>query len=192
MFMCYYIDRRMIIMKISVRGDKIKVTEAMNNYVVEKLKKIDKYLDNPEEVNASVVVRVEKQGQKVEITIPLKNFMLRAEETQEDIYAAVDTIIDKIERQIRKNKTKLESQAKKSRDVKGFVLDEIIEVEEEAEETKIVKRKKVDVKPMSEEEAVLQMELLGHDFYLFKDADTMKPALVYKRKDNQYGIIETE
>jgi ribosomal subunit interface protein len=171
----------------------IKVTEAMNNYVVEKLKKIDKYLDNPEEVKASVVVRVEKQGQKVEITIPLKNFMLRAEETQEDIYAAVDTIIDKIERQIRKNKTKLESQAKKSREVKGFVLDEIIEVEEdEVEETKIVKRKKVDVKPMSEEEAVLQMELLGHDFYLFKDADTMKPALVYKRKDNQYGIIETE
>ena len=179
-------------MKISVRGDKIKVTEAMNNYVVEKLKKIDKYLDNPEEVSASVVVRVEKQGQKVEITIPLKNFMLRAEETQEDIYAAVDTIIDKIERQIRKNKTKLESQAKKSREVKAFVLDEIIEVEEEVEETKIVKRKKVDVKPMSEEEAVLQMELLGHDFYLFKDADTMKPALVYKRKDNQYGIIETE
>ena len=179
-------------MKISVRGDKIKVTEAMNNYVVEKLKKIDKYLDNPEEVNASVVVRVEKQGQKVEITIPLKNFMLRAEETQEDIYAAVDTIIDKIERQIRKNKTKLESQAKKSREVKAFVFDEIKEVEEEVEETKIVKRKKVDVKPMSEEEAVLQMELLGHDFYLFKDADTMKPALVYKRKDNQYGIIETE
>ena len=179
-------------MKISVRGDKIKVTEAMNNYVVEKLKKIDKYLDNPEEVNARVVVRVEKQGQKVEITIPLKNFMLRAEETQEDIYAAVDTIIDKIERQIRKNKTKLESQAKKSREVKAFVFDEIKEVEEEVEETKIVKRKKVDVKPMSEEEAVLQMELLGHDFYLFKDADTMKPTLVYKRKDNQYGIIETE
>ena len=180
-------------MKISVRGDKIKVTEAMNNYVVEKLKKIDKYLDNPEEVNASVVVRVEKQGQKVEITIPLKNFMLRAEETQEDIYAAVDTIIDKIERQIRKNKTKLESQAKKSREVKGFVLDEIkLEEDEEVEETKIVKRKRVDVKPMSEEEAVLQMELLGHDFYLFKDADTMKPTLVYKRKDNQYGIIETE
>ena len=96
-------------MKISVRGDKVKVTEAMNNYVVEKLKKIDKYLDNPNEVSANVVVRVEKQGQKVEITIPLKNFMLRAEETQEDIYAAVDTIIDKIERQIRKNKTKLES-----------------------------------------------------------------------------------
>lgn len=180
-------------MKISVRGDKVKVTEAMNNYVVEKLKKIDKYLDNPEEVKANVVVRVEKQGQKVEITIPLKNFMLRAEESQEDIYAAVDAIIDKIERIIRKNKTKLESQAKKSREVKGFAIDFIEDiVEDEESETKIVKRKKVDVKPMSEEEAILQMELLGHDFYLFKDADTMKPTLVYKRKDNQYGIIETE
>ena len=193
MLICYYINRRMIIMKISVRGDKIKVTEAMNNYVVEKLKKIDKYLDNPNEVSANVVVRVEKQGQKVEITIPLKNFMLRAEETQEDIYAAVDTIVDKIERQIRKNKTKLESQAKKSREVKGFAFASIEDIEEDDEaETLIVKRKKVDVKPMSEEEAVLQMELLGHDFYLFKDADTMKPTLVYKRKDNQYGIIETE
>ena len=179
-------------MKISVRGDKVKVTEAMNNYVVEKLKKIDKYLDDPEAVNANVVVRVEKQGQKVEITIPLKNFMLRAEETQEDIYAAVDTIVDKIERQIRKNKTKLESQAKKSREVRGFAIESIEDIEEEEVETVIVKRKKVDVKPMSEEEAVLQMELLGHDFYLFKDADTMKPTLVYKRKDNQYGIIETE
>ena len=179
-------------MKISVRGDKIKVTEAMNNYVVEKLKKIDKYLDEPDAVSANVVVRVEKQGQKVEITIPLKNFMLRAEETQEDIYAAVDTIVDKIERQIRKNKTKLESQAKKSREIKGFAIGSIEDIEEEEVETVIVKRKKVDVKPMSEEEAVLQMELLGHDFYLFKDADTMKPTLVYKRKDNQYGIIETE
>lgn len=179
-------------MKISVRGDKIKVTEAMNNYVVEKLKKIDKYLDEPDAVSANVVVRVEKQGQKVEITIPLKNFMLRAEETQEDIYAAVDTIVDKIERQIRKNKTKLESQAKKSREIKGLAIESIEDIEEEEVETVIVKRKKVDVKPMSEEEAVLQMELLGHDFYLFKDADTMKPTLVYKRKDNQYGIIETE
>ena len=179
-------------MKISVRGDKIKVTEAMNNYVVEKLKKIDKYLDEPDAVSANVVVRVEKQGQKVEITIPLKNFMLRAEETQEDIYAAVDTIVDKIERQIRKNKTKLESQAKKSREVRGFAIESIEDIEEEEVETVIVKRKKVDVKPMSEEEAVLQMELLGHDFYLFKDADTMNPTLVYKRKENQYGIIETE
>ena len=179
-------------MKISVRGDKIKVTEAMNNYVVEKLKKIDKYLDEPEAVSANVVVRVEKQGQKVEITIPLKNFMLRAEETQEDIYAAVDTIVDKIERQIRKNKTKLESQAKKSREVKGFAIESIEDIEEEEAETVIVKRKKVDVKPMSEEEAVLQMELLGHDFFVFCNAETDEVNVVYKRKGNTYGLIEPE
>ncbi len=180
-------------MKISVRGDKIKVTESMDNYITEKLKKIDKYLDNPEEVRASVVARVEKKGQKVEITIPLKNFILRAEETQEDIYAAVDMIVDKIERQIRKNKTKLASQAKKTRDVKGFAMDSIESIkDEESPETKIVKRKKIGVKPMSEEEAILQMDLLGHDFYLFLNDETMKPTLVYRRKDNQYGVIETE
>lgn len=179
-------------MKISIRGDKVKITDAMNNYVTEKLKKIDKYLDNPEEVKANVVVKIEKQGQKVEITIPLKNFILRAEETQEDIYAAVDTITDKIERQIRKNKTKLQSQAKKSREIKEFAIASINEINDEEENNnKIVKRKKIEVKPMSEEEAILQMELLGHDFYLYVDRDTMKPTLVYKRKDNQYGIIET-
>jgi len=180
-------------MKISVRGDKIKVTDAMNNYITDKLKKIDKYLDNPDEVRASVLAKIEKQGQKVEITIPLKNFILRAEETQEDIYAAIDIIIDKIERQIRKNKTRLQSQAKKSRDIKEFAFNSFIdEQDDEDHEQLIVKRKKVDVKPMSEEEAILQMNLLGHDFYLFIDVETMKPALVYRRKDNQYGIIETD
>lgn len=180
-------------MKISIRGDKVKVTDSIHDYIEEKLKKIDKYLDNPDEVNANVVIRIEKQGQKVEITVLLKNFMLRAEEIQEDIYAAVDMIIDKIERQIRKNKTKLQSQAKKSREPKSFAFAfDSIEDDKEENTSNIVKRKKVDMKPMSEEEAILQMELLGHDFYLFKDQDTMLPTLVYKRKDNQYGIIETE
>ncbi len=179
-------------MKISIRGDKIKVTDSMNNYVTEKLKKIDKYLDNPDEVKANVVVKIEKTGQKVEITIPLKTFILRAEETGEDIYAAVDVITDKIERQIRKNKTKLASQAKKTRDVKGFAFSSIEEIKDDEEDNKIVKRKKIGVKPMSEEEAILQMELVDHDFYLFMDEETMKPKLVYKRKDDQYGIIETE
>ena len=177
-------------MKISVRGDKIKVTEAMNNYVVEKLKKIDKYLDNPEEVNASVVVRVEKQGQKVEITIPLKNFMLRAEETKEDIYAAVDTIIDKIERQIRKNKTRIMSRQVKT--AFDFAIPEFEADDEDVSDTKVIKRKKVEVKPMNEEEAILQMELLGHQFYMYKDSETDKPAVVYKRNDGNYGIIESE
>ena len=179
-------------MEISIRGDKVKVTEAINNYVTEKLKKIDKYVDNPNEVKANVVIKVEKKGQKVEITIPLKNFILRAEETQEDIYAAVDILVDKIERKIRKNKTKLASQIKKSREIKGLALSSIESIKDEEEDKKIVRRKKIGVKPMSEEEAILQMELLGHDFYLFLNDETMSPTLVYKRKDNQYGVIETE
>jgi ribosomal subunit interface protein len=175
-------------MKITLRGDKIKITEAMQEYANEKLERLNKYLDNSENVSANLVVKVQNYKQKVEVTIPLKNFILRAEEIQEDFYAAVDTVVDKIERQIRKNKTKLQS--KKIRDSKEIIFD-YIEDDKEDEEV-IVKRKKIEVKPMSEEEAIIQMELLGHQFYLFKDADNMKPALVYKRTDGQYGIIETD
>lgn len=177
-------------MKITLRGDKIKITEAMQEYANEKLERLDKYLDNSENVNANLVVKVQNYKQKVEVTIPLKNFILRAEEVQDDFYAAVDTVVDKIERQIRKNKTKLQS--KKIKDSKEIVFDYIDDYKDEDDEEVIVKRKKIEVKPMSEEEAIIQMELLGHQFYLFKDAETMKPSLVYKRTDGQYGIIESD
>ena len=176
-------------MNITLRGDKIKVTDAMRDYANEKLERINKYLDDSSNVNANVVVKVENYKQKVEVTIPLKNFILRSEEAQDDFYAAMDITVDKIERQIRKNKTKLQS--KKVKDYKEIVFDYIEQVEDEEEEV-IVKRKKIDVKPMSEEEAIIQMELLGHQFYLFKDAETLKPSVVYKRNDGQYGIIETD
>ncbi len=176
-------------MNITLRGDKIKITDAMKEYANEKLEKLNKYLDDSQSVKANIVVKVQNYKQKVEVTIPLKNFILRAEEVQDDFYAAIDTVVDKIERQIRKNKTKLQS--KKVKDYKEIVFD-YIEVEEDEEEDAIVKRKKIDVKPMSEEEAIIQMELLGHQFYLFKDAETLKPAVVYKRNDGQYGIIETD
>ena len=181
-------------MKISIRGDKVEVTDAIKNYVEEKLEKIDKYLNSPEEVEAKVLIRILKDGQKVEVTIPLKNFILRAEEKQDDVYAAVDVLVNNIERQIRKNKTKLQSQSIKNyKNERNFAMNVLDEIDDDLEENKfkIVKRKEVEAKPMSEEEAILQMELIGHDFYLFKNQDTMKPTLVYKRKDNQYGIIET-
>ena len=176
-------------MNITLRGDKIKITDAMKDYANEKLERINKYLDDSSNVNANVVVKVENYKQKVEVTIPLKNFILRSEEVQDDFYAAMDVTVDKIERQIRKNKTKLQS--KKVKDYKEIVFD-YIEVEDDEEDDVIVKRKKIDVKPMSEEEAIIQMELLGHQFYLFKDAETLKPSVVYKRNDGQYGIIETD
>ena len=179
-------------MEIIIHGDKIKVTEAMKSYIEEKLGRLDKYLENSDNVRANVIVKVKGHLQTMEITIPLKSFILRSEETQEDFYAAVDKTIDKLERQIRKNKTRLMSRkAKPSYDF-NFDMIELPEEKEEIKESKIVKRKTVDVKPMDEEEAILQMELLGHQFYMYKDADTNKPAVVYKRNDGNYGVIESE
>ena len=176
-------------MEIIIHGDKIKVTDAMKSYIEEKLGRLDKYLENSDSVRATVIVKVKGHLQTMEITIPLKSFILRSEETQDDFYAAVDKTIDKLERQIRKNKTKLMSRpAKPSYDF-NF---EMIEIEDEKEEKKIVKRKSIEVKPMDEEEAILQMELLGHQFYMYKDAETNKPAVVYKRNDGNYGVIESE
>ena len=174
-------------MEILIRGDKLKITEAINAYVVEKLKKLEKYIENNDSVRATVVLKVKNHDQKVEVTIPLKKFILRAEESREDVYAAIDVVVDKIERQIRKNKTKLQS--KKIRESRDFNTEFI---DDEENDTKVVKRKKIEVKPMSEEEAIIQMELLGHSFYLFKDSSTLKPTLVYKREDSNYGVIETE
>ena len=175
-------------MNISLRGDRLEITEAMQNYAKEKLEKLEKYIENSNKVDASILVKVRKNKTKVEVTIPLKKLILRAEEEQEDFYAAVDVVIDKLERQIRKNKTRINS--KKVKDTMEFNYDYFEEVEEE--DTKIVKRKKIEVKPMDEEEAILQMELLGHEFYLFNDIETGKPTVIYKRKDGNYGIIETE
>lgn len=177
-------------MEIFVRGENIKVTKSIEEYLGEKLKKIEKYIGESEKVRATAVINVKNHNQKVEVTIPLKTFILRAEETRDDLYAAIDVVVDKLERQIRKNKTKLQSKKVKDFSYKEFIIDEIEDVEEIEE--KIVKRKQIEVKPMNEEEAILQMELLGHQFYIFKDSDTLKPAVVYKRKEGNYGIIESE
>ena len=176
-------------MEIIIHGDKIKITDAMKDYLKEKLAKLEKYLENSDNVRANVMVKVKNREQTVEITIPLKSFILRSEETKEDYYAAVDKTIDKLERQIRKNKTKLMSKHNKNN--QEFNFSEI-EAEEEKNTSKIVKRKTIEVKPMNEEEAILQMELLGHEFYMYKDEETGLPAVVYKRNDGNYGIIESE
>ena len=177
-------------MKVTIRGEKTKITQAMTDYANEKLAKLDKYVDNNATVNANVLVKIRNHQDKVEVTIPLKSYILRAEESQDDFYAAIDVVVEKLARQIRKNKTRLQSQI---RDKKEFLFDNLEQEENEEEEKEvIVKRKKVEVKPMSEEEAILQMELLGHQFYLFKDVDTNQPTVIYKRKDGDYGIIEAE
>ena len=175
-------------MEIIIHGDKVKITKAIDGYIKEKLEKLEKYLENSENVRANVIVKVRNHEQTVEITIPLKSFILRSEETKEDLYAAVDKAVDKLERQIRKNKTRLMSkQIKVNHDFNFSKIEE-----EKSEESKILKRKKIEVKPMSEEEAILQMDLLGHQFYMFKDSETDKYAVVYKRKDGHYGVMESE
>ncbi len=174
-------------MELVIRGSKIKVTDAMKSYIEEKLGKLEKYLEDSNSIRATVVIKVKGHNQIVEITIPLKSFILRSEESQEDFYAAVDKTVDKLERQIRKNKTRLMSKNTKTYD---FSFSEIEDYEEDAEN--IIKRKKVEVKPMDEEEAIIQMELLNHQFYMYKDSNTGSYSVVYKRKDGGYGIIESE
>ena len=177
-------------MEIKIRGEKLKITESMHDYAIEKLGKLDKYLENSSNVHANVLVKVKGHEVTVEITIPLKSFILRSEETQEDFYAAIDKTIDKLERQVRKNKNRLMSkQVKQSFD---FNFDSIELDKEEKETKKIVKRKTIEVKPMNEEEAILQMELLGHEFFMYKDSETNAPCVIYKRKDGNYGVIESE
>ena len=177
-------------MEIIIHGDKLKITEAMNDYIEEKLAKLNKYLENGDRVRANVIVKVKNHEQRVEITIPMKSFILRSEETKDDFYAAVDKAVDKLERQIRKNKTRMMSKQVKVN--YEFNFSEIEVDEDDAKENKILKRKKVEVKPMNEDEAIIQMELLGHQFYMYMDSETSKPAVVYKRNDGNYGIIESE
>lgn len=176
-------------MKFNIRGDKLEVTNAINDYVESKIGKLDKYFRD-EEIEANIVVKVRGNKQIIEVTVITDNFILRSEEEHDDLYAAIDLVIDKLERQLRKNKTKLKKQNINNK-YKEFNFDyEVIEDEEE-EDNKIVKRKTIDTKPMDEEEAILEMELLGHNFFVFKDMNTDSVKVLYKRKDGNYGIIET-
>jgi len=157
-------------MNINIRGDKIEITEAIKNYVKEKLERLEKYFEEPTKISAHILVRVKNGEQSIEVTIPTDRYTLRAEEKHTDLYAAVDEVIDVLERQIRKNKTKLN----RYRNVEsmGFMLFE--EEEEKEEDSKIIKRKNIESKPMSEEEAILQMELLGHDFFVYAPIATIR------------------
>lgn len=177
-------------MKFNIRGQKLEVTEPIRKYIESKIGKIDKYLENPDEITANVVVRVRGIDQIVEATIPTKKIILRGEESHEDLYAAIDLVSEKLERQIRRNKARLSEKRNKDMFI-DFNMDfEINESEEEVQN--VVKRKTIDVKPMSEEEAILQMNLLGHTFFVFKDMEDNSTCVLYKRKDGNYGVIEAK
>ena len=180
-------------LKFNIRGENIEVTPAIREYVEAKVEKVERYFNEDVNATANVNLKVYNDKQtKVEVTIPMKNVTLRAEERNNDMYAAVDLIVDKLERQIRKHKTKVN---RKFRDREGAgvyfaaVAKNGAEVEEE--EYQVVRTKQFDLKPMDQEEAILQMNMLGHDFYIFTDAESDATNIVYKRKDGKYGLIET-
>ena len=176
-------------MKFNIHGKKVEITDSIKSYVEEKIGKITKYLSNPDDVTAKVVIRISGREQIVEVTIPIQKIVLRCEERHEDLYAAIDKVSDKLERQIRKNKTRMQKRVNKS-EIVGFDLS--FESAKEEDEHTIVKRKEIEMKPMSEEEAILQMNLIGHEFFVFRNVETGNVDILYARKDGNYGIIETK
>lgn len=182
-------SRKGDVMNINIHGSKVQVTPAIKSYIEEKVGRLSKYFDATD-ITATVVCKVNGIHQTVEVTIPAKKVILRAEVTTKDLYVAIDTVSDKLERQIRKNKTRMNKKKGKPM-TEDLNLDFEIDAELEQEQS-IVKRKIVSMKPMDEEEAILQMELIDHDFFVFRSSETDEIAILYKRKDGNYGIIETK
>ncbi len=171
-------------MKYNIRGNKIDVTKAIEDYLKSKLSKVEKFFDD--DVEAKAIISTKGREQKVEVTIWSGKYNVRAEEAGEDLYSSIDLVVDKIERQLKKYKDKLYNNRKGNRDE---IVPEIEDYFEDEEQT-IVRRKEVFLKPIDEEEAITQMELLGHSFFVFKNVDTGKINVVYKRNDGDYGVIE--
>ena len=178
-------------MKITVSGKNINVTDALKDTVVKKISKLDKYF-NPE-VEAQVTLSVQKSRHIIEVTIPFDGVILRGEESTDDMYVSVDNVLDKLEKQIRKHRTRLERKLREN-SLRTFEIDSRDEddVEEEVYNPVIVKTKKFAIKPMPIDEAVLQMDLLGHSFFVFLNSETEEVNVIYKRKDGKYGLIEPE
>jgi len=170
-------------MVISVRGKNIDVTNALKEYVEKKLAKLEKYLDLSE---AQVTLAVEKGTHKVEVTIPVNGMILRGEEETGDMYASIDLVVEKLEKQINKYKARFNKKAR----IEGKVPQPA--EDENYEEPKIMKTKRFAVKPMPVEEAIMQMNMLGHSFFVFSNAETEEVNVLYRRKDGNYGLIEPE
>ena len=184
----------------NIRGENIEVTPAIREFVEKKVHKLERYFSEETNATAHVNMKVYNDKQtKVEITIPMKNLTLRAEERHNDLYAAVDLIVDKLERQIRKYKTKVNRKFREREGVAAFFAsvskseDKAADASanDEDQEFPIVRTKQFDLKPMDQEEAILQMNMLGHEFFIFTDSDSDATNIVYKRRDGKYGLIET-
>ena len=174
-------------MKVTVIGKNINVTPALKEMVEKKISKLDRYFSP--DVEARATLTVQRNNQIFEVTIPFNGVILRCEESSEDMYKSIDLVENKLERQIRKQKTKLQRRSNESLRFGNF--DEVAS-EEDDNEGEIVKVKRFNIKPMSAEEAILQMELVEHNFFVFKDCDTENINVIYKRKDGNYGLLEPD
>lgn len=174
-------------MRFTITGRNIEVTEGLRSAVEDKLGKLEKYFNKDTDIH--VTLSVEKERQKIEVTIPVKGNIIRSEQTSSDMYVSIDLVEEIIERQLKKYKNKIID----SKHSGGAFTPDFMEKEyEEEAEIKIVRSKRFGIKPMDPEEACIQMELLGHDFYVFSNAETGEVNVVYKRKGNTYGLIEPE
>ena len=174
-------------MKFIILGKNIEVTPGLRSAVEDKIGKLEKYF-NPD-TEAHVTLSVEKDRQKIEVTIPVKGNIIRSEQVSNDMYVSIDLVEEIIERQLKKYKTKLIA---KEQSAGCFKQDFIEKDYMDEEEVQIVRTKKFDIKPMYPEDACVQMEFLGHNFYVFCNAETDQVNVVYKRKGNTYGLIEPE
>jgi len=182
----YYIIKELDIMRFIITGRNIDITEGLKSAVEEKLGKLDKFFAPETEVN--VTLSVEKERQKIEVTIPVKGNIIRSEQVSSDMYVSIDLVEEVIERQLKKYKNKI---VDKQQNAAAFAQD-YVDKDYDDDEVKIIRTKRFGIKPMDPEEACVQMELLGHNFYVFFNADTEEVNVVYKRKGNTYGLIEPE
>lgn len=174
-------------MKFIILGKNIEVTPGLRSAVEDKIGKLERYFNPETEVH--VTLSVEKERQKIEVTIPVKGNIIRSEQVSNDMYVSIDLVEEVIERQLKKYKNKIIAQKQSA----GFFKQDFIEKEYmDEEEIRIIRTKKFDIKPMYPEDACIQMELLGHSFYVFCNAETDQVNVVYKRKGNTYGLIEPE
>ncbi|MBQ7557312.1 MAG: ribosome-associated translation inhibitor RaiA [Lachnospiraceae bacterium] len=174
-------------MRIVVTGRNIEVTEGLKNAVEDKIGKLSKYFS--ESTTAQVTLSVEKDRQKVEVTIPVKGNIIRSEQVTNDMYVSIDLVEEVIERQLKKYRNKIIDKQQAAADFQDGFFDNN---EMDDGEIKITRSKKFDLKPMYPEDACVQMELLGHSFYVFINAETEQVNVVYKRKANTYGLIEPD
>ena len=176
-------------MIITISGKQMDVTDSLREVINDKCEKLDKYFHN--DIPMTITLSTEKERHIVEATIPFAGAIIRAEEATADMYTSIDGVVDILERQIRKHKNKLQQRNRASETIRfeNVVADTTTE---ESDESKIVRTKRFPIKPMDKEEAVLQMDLLGHNFFVFMDGETGDVNVVYKRKDGNYGLIEPQ